>query len=160
MMWTETRHPSFPNVPTLRELGYPFDIEVPMGIVGPKNMDATVVTVLHNAFRKARDDLAVGALIEKFDLVPRYASGDDFARRWRPLRRARSRSSSTRRGWRERSDGIRVGGHAVWAGPRRRNACQRTAASGTRLKSSAPQRFRQLSEGLLPCRRGDRHASS
>jgi len=31
---------------------------------------------------------------------------------------------------------------------------------GTRPKSSAPQRFCLLSEELLPCRGGDRHASS
>ena len=35
-----------------------------------------------------------------------------------------------------------------------------TAALGTGLKTSALQQFRQVSEGLLPCRRGNRHASS
>ena len=75
IMGTPTRHPSYPDVPTLREAGFPFDIEVPFGLVGPKGMDPTIVARLHDAFKKAS---SVVSLYAKFDIIPRYATGHDF----------------------------------------------------------------------------------
>ena len=42
-VWTAKRQKSFPDVPTLQELGYPFVIDSPFGIAGPKGMDPKVV---------------------------------------------------------------------------------------------------------------------
>lgn len=55
-MMTPTRLPSWPDVPTLKELGY--DVEaLPMLIIaGPKGMDPGVARTLHDAFRKAAFD--------------------------------------------------------------------------------------------------------
>jgi tripartite-type tricarboxylate transporter receptor subunit TctC len=78
VMLTAKRHPSFPDVPSITELGYPFDVEVPMGIAGPKGMDPAVVQKLHDAFKKASTDPAVQALYRKFDIDYRYGDGDDF----------------------------------------------------------------------------------
>lgn len=78
IMGTPTRHPSYPDVPTLREAGYPFDIEVPFGLVGPNGIDPVIVAKLHHAFKKASETPTVAALYAKFDFVPRYATGDDF----------------------------------------------------------------------------------
>ena len=77
-MLTAKRHPAFPNVPAISELGYPFDVEVPMGFAGPKGMDPAIVQRLHDAFKKASDDPTVRALYQKFDIDHRYASGRDF----------------------------------------------------------------------------------
>jgi tripartite-type tricarboxylate transporter receptor subunit TctC len=77
-MLAAKRHPSFPNVPSITELGSPFDIEVPMGFAGPKGMDLAVVRKLHDALKKASEDPAVQALYRKFDINYRYASGEEF----------------------------------------------------------------------------------
>jgi tripartite-type tricarboxylate transporter receptor subunit TctC len=77
-MLTAKRHPAFPDVPSIAELGYPFDVEVLMGFAGPKGMDGAVVKRLHDSFKKASDDATVRALYQKFDIDHRYASGDDF----------------------------------------------------------------------------------
>lgn len=77
-MMTAKRHPAFQNVPTIGEMGYPFDIEVPMGFAGPKGMDAVVVKKLHDAFKKASEAPSVQDLYKKFDIDHRYASGEDF----------------------------------------------------------------------------------
>lgn len=80
VMGTPTRHPSYPDVPTLREAGFPFDIEVPFGLVGPKGMEPAIAARLHDAFKKASEAPSVVALQTRFDIVPRYATGDDFRR--------------------------------------------------------------------------------
>jgi tripartite-type tricarboxylate transporter receptor subunit TctC len=78
MIWTATRHPSFPDVPTLRESGVSFDVEVPFGLIGPKGMEPVATARLHDAFKKAGEAPDVQALIRKYDLVSRYANGEDF----------------------------------------------------------------------------------
>jgi len=78
IMGTPTRHPSYPDVPTLREQGFPFDIEVPFGLVGPKGMDPVIVARLHDAFKKANETPSVVSLYAKFDIIQRYATGHDF----------------------------------------------------------------------------------
>jgi tripartite-type tricarboxylate transporter receptor subunit TctC len=78
IMGTPTRHPSYPDVPTLREVGFPFDIEVPFGLVGPNGIDSVIVARLHDAFKKANETPSVVSLYAKFDIIPRYATGHDF----------------------------------------------------------------------------------
>jgi tripartite-type tricarboxylate transporter receptor subunit TctC len=65
-------------VPTLREAGFPFDIEVPFGLVGPSGMNPAVVARLHDAFKKANEAPPMVLLYAKFDIMPRYATGDNF----------------------------------------------------------------------------------
>lgn len=52
----EKRLPSFPNVPTLKEMGIPVVAASFMAIIGQKGLPAEVVEVLHQAFKKAMDD--------------------------------------------------------------------------------------------------------
>ena len=54
--WGETRMKAYPNVPTLKELGYGIAEAAPYGIAGPKGMDPQVVQILHDAFKKALMD--------------------------------------------------------------------------------------------------------
>jgi tripartite-type tricarboxylate transporter receptor subunit TctC len=77
-MLTDQRHLSFPNVPSISELGFPFDVSVPMGFAGPKGMDPAVVQKLHDGFKKASEDPRVRALYQKLDIDYHYADGQGF----------------------------------------------------------------------------------
>src|SRR6187551_1430441 len=78
MVWTSARSPNFPDVPTLKELGYPMVYDSPFGIAGPKGMDPKIVAKLHDAFKKALEDPAVIATLAKFDMVPNYKNTEDY----------------------------------------------------------------------------------
>jgi tripartite-type tricarboxylate transporter receptor subunit TctC len=52
----DTRLPRWPAVPTLKELGHDVTASVPWGIVGPAQMDRSIVNALHGAFRGAMGD--------------------------------------------------------------------------------------------------------
>lgn len=79
-VWTAERVTIWPEVPTLKELGYPFVFESPYGLVGPKGMPAAVVKKLHDAFKVAMEDPASMALLAKFDKVPRYLDSEAYRR--------------------------------------------------------------------------------
>ena len=78
MVWTSVRSPNFPEVPTLKELGYPMVSDSPFGIAGPKGMDPKIVAKLHDAFKKAIEDPAVIATLAKYDMVPNYKNTEDY----------------------------------------------------------------------------------
>ena len=78
MVWTDKRSPNFPDVPTLKEIGYPMVYDSPFGIAGPKGMDPKVVAKLHDAFKKAVEDPTVIATLAKYDMVPNYKNTEDY----------------------------------------------------------------------------------
>lgn len=80
VVWTADRSPSLPEVPTLKELGYPFVFDSPFGIAGPKGMDSAVVIKLQDAFRASLGDANVQTTMAKFDMVPRYLSAEDYTK--------------------------------------------------------------------------------
>jgi tripartite-type tricarboxylate transporter receptor subunit TctC len=51
--WGANRHPAFPDVPTLKELGYDVEFYVWSGAFAPKGTPAPVVTALRTAIGKA-----------------------------------------------------------------------------------------------------------
>jgi tripartite-type tricarboxylate transporter receptor subunit TctC len=77
-MWTRARTKSFPDVPTLREDGFAFDVESPVGLAGPKGMDPKIVAKIHDAFRKALEHPASLEVLAKFDMTVSYKSTDDY----------------------------------------------------------------------------------
>ena len=77
-VWTAKRQKSFPDVPTLTELGYPFVIDSPFGIAGPKGMDPKIVAKLHDAFKKAIEDPGVLKVLERFEMTPNYKNSADY----------------------------------------------------------------------------------
>jgi tripartite-type tricarboxylate transporter receptor subunit TctC len=77
---TGQRMPLFPDVPSLKELGYPVDLDSPWGLVGPPGMDAAAVAVLHDAFKKALQDREVRAAIVAAGQVERYMNPADYRR--------------------------------------------------------------------------------
>ena len=78
MVWTAARSPNYPDVPTLKDLGYPLVYDSPFGLAGPKGMDPKIVARLHDAFKKALEDPAVIATLAKYDMVPNYMSTEDY----------------------------------------------------------------------------------
>jgi len=78
MIWTANRSKNWPETPTLRELGYPFVLDSPFGVAGPKGMDPKIVAKLHDAFKKAIDDPAVQEQLAKYDMVVNYKNTEDY----------------------------------------------------------------------------------
>lgn len=81
--WGAKRHPSFPDVPTFRELGYK-DVEyyIWAGMFAPKATPEPVMAVLRDAARKAVEDpdfkkamAAVGSLVQ-------YRDAPEFNQYW------------------------------------------------------------------------------
>lgn len=77
-VWTRERLKSFPDAPTLTELGYDMVVTSPYGIVGPKGMDPELVEFLHQAFRRAYQDPAAQAIIDRWDMPREYLGPADY----------------------------------------------------------------------------------
>ncbi len=86
--WTEKRLPTFPDVPTLKELGIPIVQNSPFGLGAPKGTPPAVVKRLHDAFKKAMEEPSYVQALAKYDMLPIYMSSaayekfaqDTFAR--------------------------------------------------------------------------------
>src|SRR5436305_14147810 len=76
--WGAQRTRNWPNVPTLREVGIDMVSNSPFGIGGPKGMDAAVVKVLHDAFKKGMEEQSYKDTIAKLDMEPHYMSAADY----------------------------------------------------------------------------------
>jgi tripartite-type tricarboxylate transporter receptor subunit TctC len=69
----------FPEVPTLRELGYPMEFETWYLIAGPKNMEKSVVEKLDGAFRKSMESPDFKKLVEDLGIKAKDPlSGDEL----------------------------------------------------------------------------------
>jgi len=77
-VWTRDRLPSFPDAPTLRELGYDTVVTSPYGIVGPKGVPPEIVDTLHRAFRKAYEDEASQAIIKRWEMPKEYLGPAEY----------------------------------------------------------------------------------
>ena len=77
--WGAQRTKRWPQVPTLKDLGYPIVANSPYGLAGPKGMDPAVMKVLHDAFRKALEDPEYQKILEKLDQEAYYLNGADYA---------------------------------------------------------------------------------
>ncbi len=78
--WGNQRTKRWPNVPTLKELGYGIVSNSPFGIAGPKGMDPKVVKILHDAFKKGMEDPAYLKILEKLDMEPFYKNTEDYVK--------------------------------------------------------------------------------
>jgi tripartite-type tricarboxylate transporter receptor subunit TctC len=79
--WGAERTKRWPDVPTLKELGYNIVSNSPYGIAGPKGMDPKHVKILHDAFKKAIEDPGYQKVLERLDQENYYLSTEDYARR-------------------------------------------------------------------------------
>lgn len=78
--WGATRTKRWPEVPTLKELGYNIVSNSPYGIAGPRGMDPKHVKILHDAIRKAMEDPGYQRVLERLDQENYYLSTEDYAR--------------------------------------------------------------------------------
>ena len=77
-VWTVKRVSFLPDIPTLQDLGYPYVIDSPWGLAGPKGMDPKVVAKIHDAFKKALEEQPVIDSLARFDMVPNYKGTADY----------------------------------------------------------------------------------
>ncbi|MBU3651475.1 MAG: tripartite tricarboxylate transporter substrate binding protein [Limnohabitans sp.] len=75
---TSQRSRLWPDVPTIKELGYDITIESPVGIGGPADMPAPVVQALQEAFRFAAERPAFIQLLENGALRPWFMPATEF----------------------------------------------------------------------------------
>ena len=83
-VWTAERSPRFPDVPTLKELGYDMVVTSPYGLSGPRGLDPGVVRALHDALKAALFSPANEAVRKQFDMPLEYydtAAYQDFVAR-------------------------------------------------------------------------------
>ncbi|HMO46469.1 MAG TPA: tripartite tricarboxylate transporter substrate binding protein [Rubrivivax sp.] len=76
--WGSKRLASFPDVPTLQEVGIPMVQTSPWGIVAPKGTDPAIVAKLHAAFKQAMEQPEFRDALAKYDMVPEYRSPKQY----------------------------------------------------------------------------------
>ncbi|MCX8023119.1 MAG: tripartite tricarboxylate transporter substrate binding protein [Syntrophorhabdaceae bacterium] len=74
---SENRVKSWPNVPTLRELGYDIYNESVFLFAAPKGTPKPIIDKLDNAFRKAMDDPEFLSVMAKVEFEPSYRNSED-----------------------------------------------------------------------------------
>jgi tripartite-type tricarboxylate transporter receptor subunit TctC len=76
--WGDKRTKNWPNVPTMKELGYNVVSNSPWGLAGPKGMDPKVVKILHDAFKKGMEDPLFLNTLDKYAMEPFYKNTEDY----------------------------------------------------------------------------------
>ncbi|AKJ26743.1 tricarboxylate transport protein TctC [Caldimonas brevitalea] len=78
--WGAKRLPTFPNVPTLKELGIDIVQTSPYGLAAPKGMNPKLVKTLHDAFKKAMEMPNHKEALAKFDQELIYMSSAQYSK--------------------------------------------------------------------------------
>lgn len=76
--WGSHRAKPYPDVPTLKELGYDLVSTSPYGLAGPKGMDPAVVATLHDAFKASLSDPSVTRVLDTLGQEVEYLSAADY----------------------------------------------------------------------------------
>ena len=69
----------WPSVPTANDLGLDMVYNSPYGIAGPRGMEARIVKILHDGFKKALEDPEDLKVLDQLDQEPWYRSSEDYA---------------------------------------------------------------------------------
>jgi len=77
-----SRLAAFPDVPTLKELGYDVEYYVWTALFAPRGVPAHVVQMLRDATRKAMQDPELRASMEKAKTPIAYQDADEFKKFW------------------------------------------------------------------------------
>jgi tripartite-type tricarboxylate transporter receptor subunit TctC len=72
------RSARWPQVPTLRELGFDIVAMSPYGLAGPRGLPPEVLAVLHDGFKKALFDPRFGNELAKYDQEIAYLGPEDY----------------------------------------------------------------------------------
>jgi tripartite-type tricarboxylate transporter receptor subunit TctC len=87
----EQRTRRWPQVPTLKELGYGIVATSPYGLAGPRGLPQVVVHVLHQAFKTAMHDPSHVAELGKYDQELAYLGPEDYGQAMREAFQAERR---------------------------------------------------------------------
>jgi tripartite-type tricarboxylate transporter receptor subunit TctC len=81
--WGAERHPSFPDIPTFRELGYK-DVEyyIWAGLVAPRGTPEPVLKALRDAVRRAVQDPDFRSAMARVDSIVQYKDAPEFQQYW------------------------------------------------------------------------------
>jgi tripartite-type tricarboxylate transporter receptor subunit TctC len=77
-LFSRTRLPGLPNVPTMMELGVPVALDNMKGLMAPAGLPANVQRYLHDSFRKAMQTPEWKDYVAKSGLTQDYAEGPAF----------------------------------------------------------------------------------
>lgn len=69
---------AYKDVPLAKEKGYDVQVDVYTGIIAPKDTPKEIVTILHDAFKKALEDPSVIEQFKKLGVEPAYAGPEEF----------------------------------------------------------------------------------
>ncbi len=89
----EQRTKRWPQVPTLKELGYGIVAISPYGLAGPAGMAPDIVRVLHDALHSAMHEPAHIAELAKYDQELAYLGPEDYGRAMRAAFAAEKRAT-------------------------------------------------------------------
>ena len=73
-----TRHPHFPDIPTLKEQGFDVEYYLWTGLFAPKATPPAALKALREAVKQAADDPAYKSAMEKIQTPVAYQDADDF----------------------------------------------------------------------------------
>jgi tripartite-type tricarboxylate transporter receptor subunit TctC len=79
-IWSEKRCERYPQVPTIKEIGYDVVARSHLGVIGPKGMPKPIVAKLADAFKKAMDDPEFLSVMKKFDMPSFYADTEGYTK--------------------------------------------------------------------------------
>jgi tripartite-type tricarboxylate transporter receptor subunit TctC len=74
----ENRAKEFPDVPTIKDLGYKSTLQFYLGVMGPKGIPPERLEVIQNAMKKGMEQKSFHQILARFKLAPLYRSGKDF----------------------------------------------------------------------------------
>jgi tripartite-type tricarboxylate transporter receptor subunit TctC len=77
-----SRHPHFPDVPTMRELGYDVEYYLWTGVFAPRSTPPEALRVLREATRKAVQDPEFKSAMEKIQTPIAYLDSGEFKVAW------------------------------------------------------------------------------
>lgn len=72
------RFARFPEVPTLKDIGYDMAYPSPIDLLGPRGLPKPVVQKLHDAFKAGLDEPECRDVLKRFEMFPTYLGPDDL----------------------------------------------------------------------------------
>jgi tripartite-type tricarboxylate transporter receptor subunit TctC len=79
-IWSDQRCERYPQVPTIKEIGYNVVARSHLGVIGPKGMPKPIVAKLADAFTKAMKEPEFLEIMKKFDMPSFYANTEDYTK--------------------------------------------------------------------------------
>jgi tripartite-type tricarboxylate transporter receptor subunit TctC len=74
----EKKSKNFPDVPTIKDLGYKSTLQFYLGVWGPKGIPPERLNILEKTFKKGMEEKSFIKILDRFNLLPLYRNGKDF----------------------------------------------------------------------------------